>query len=329
MNVIGLGRIVKAAVPPAMRPAIRLGLQIGKALPREARRAVFRRELRFQNRERISNFDFTLSDRHRPSGVSAMVRVKNEEAKLSYTLGSIVDVFDEIVVVDNASGDQTLEVALALKSQRDRQDKIRLYSYPFRVGRVGQEHLATPEDSVHSLTYYYNWCLSLCSYRYVCKWDGDMVLRRGAKPAVARLFRMVQWDDVLWVLPGQQVYRDPAHRYYLAKGEIFQEPALFPNGINPRFYKADQFEDLVAQPLLPVKTFVGPAFYELQFTDQDEFAHWTTPAFPPRSKKQRQWDSFHMIKQGKADEGRFDLLPADFLDAEVDSAPAGPGMRQP
>ena len=49
---------------------------------------------------------------------------------------------------------------------------IYLYIYPFNVARCGEENSLCPEDSVHSLAYFYNYALSKCSKTYVCKWDG-------------------------------------------------------------------------------------------------------------------------------------------------------------
>ena len=107
-----------------------------------------------------------------------MLRVKNEASKIYYALKSIYQVFDEIVLVDNGSTDRTLEIAREFKTKEDKSDKIKIYFYPFTLARCGDENYGTPEDSVSSLAYYYNWTLSKCSCRYVCKWDGDMVLRR-------------------------------------------------------------------------------------------------------------------------------------------------------
>ena len=96
-------------------------------------------------------------------GVSAVLRIKNEEDKIYYSLGSILAIFDEIVVVDNGSQDRTPEIVRTFKQRYDSTNKIRFYSYPFKLARCGPENAISPEDSVHSLCYYYNWSLSKCS----------------------------------------------------------------------------------------------------------------------------------------------------------------------
>ncbi len=271
--------------------------------------------MRFRNREGLRDFDFTLFDGRERAGVSAMLRVKNEEKKLYYCLTSILDLFDEIVLVDNGSDDGTLEIVREFKRQRDTQGKIRVYAYPFRVARCGPENRDTPEDSVHCLSYFYNWSLSQCSFRYVCKWDADMVLRKEAREPLGELLHAIQEDEACWELPGQTVYRDLRGTDYLAKEEVNQEIMLFPYGYNPRFHKIDMCELLHAQPPLPIRTFEVVAFYELKFADEDEFSHWSTTDFPTL-RKRREWESFEMLKRGEMPGSRFERLSSDVLKGE-------------
>jgi len=106
-----------------------------------------------------------------------MVRVRNEASKIGHALRSILPVFDEIVVVDNASDDETADIVRGIQRE-DGGAKVALTSYPFRLARFGPDHDQTPADSVHSAVYFSNWSLARCSRRFVCKWDGDMILVR-------------------------------------------------------------------------------------------------------------------------------------------------------
>lgn len=269
----------------------------------------------FRNREGFRNFDFVLRGQRDRAGVSAIVRVRNEEQKILYTLASIFEIFDEIVLVDNRSEDDSLKIVRDFKQQRDTGDKIKVYLYPFRIARNGEESINTPEDSVHSQTYYLNWSLAHCSFRYVCKWDADMVLKREAREAIRTLLRQVQDDEVCWELPGQTLYRDLSGMFYLSKGEINQEIRIFPYGA-PRFVKWTTFTVLDPRPPLLVECLDDVAFYELKFLDEDEFAHWCTTDFPTE-RKRKEWESFHMIKRGEIPRSRFEALSANFLREEV------------
>jgi len=121
----------------------------------------------FRNREGFRNFDFVLRGQRDRAGVSAIVRVRNEEQKILYTLASIFEIFDEIVLVDNRSEDDSLMIVRDFKEQRDTGDKIKVYLYPFRIARNGEESINTPEDSVHSQTYYLNWSLAHLSLIHI------------------------------------------------------------------------------------------------------------------------------------------------------------------
>ena len=74
-------------------------------------------------REGLANFNFRRRANHKRQGVSAMLRVKNEASKIYYALKSIYQVFDEIVLVDNASTDRTLEIAREFKTKEDKSEQ--------------------------------------------------------------------------------------------------------------------------------------------------------------------------------------------------------------
>ena len=283
----------------------------------DLRERIVIRKQEFTNNERFVNFNFGLSANPKRQGVSAMLRVKNEESKIYYSLKSIYNVFDEIVIVDNASTDRTVEIVREFKAHEDKREKIKIHFYPFRVARCGDENYATPEDSVHSLAYYYNWALSKCSCRYVCKWDGDMVLRREARESFRGFLNGIQKGKKCgWIVYGQTVYRDGQHQYFLAKDEINGEIAIFPNQIRTRYRKIDLFEMLSSNPPLTQAELAGVTFYELKFTDENEFSHWSISDFPTARKK-RELENFRLVKTNNILSSTFEKLPAIFLDEQI------------
>ncbi|MDA9009532.1 glycosyltransferase, partial [Alphaproteobacteria bacterium] len=92
-----------------------------------------RRALTFINKEENANFNFKLTEGDKKPGFSTMLRVKNEENNILECLESIADVFDEIVVVDNASQDQTADLVEKFRLTHNQGHKIKLHSYPFDV----------------------------------------------------------------------------------------------------------------------------------------------------------------------------------------------------
>jgi glycosyltransferase involved in cell wall biosynthesis len=271
----------------------------------------------FSNREGDRRYDFTLfRSRDRP-GVSALVRVRNEANKIGHCVRSILPVFDEVVIVDNASADATASMVQDIMREADPEGKIRLLSYPFRLARFGPDHDATPANSLGSAVYFTNWALSHCSFRYVCKWDGDMVLRREARhPFVQFLAGLSANGADCWTIAGQTVYRDLEGRFHLAVGEVNSEIEIFPYGFECRFTKRRHWEQLRVPSRFQVGAFEPVCFYELKYVDEDEFAHWSTTEWPSE-RKQREWANYHRVLRGDVHDGDFEQLPATFLDAQA------------
>lgn len=268
---------------------------------------------RFQNLEGLTPFEFSFHTGEKRMGVSAMLRVKNEAPKIRCCLTSILDVFDEIVVVDNGSTDGTQDIVEAFRREHDRHGKMVVLEYPFKVARCGPEHSATAEDSVHNLAYYYNWTLSHCTCRYVCKWDADMVMRRDARqPFRQFLLELGRREACVVLIQGQTVYKDASGHCFLSTDDLVAEPRLFPHNGDHYYIKAEHFEQLRLTPLLPTTAFDGVVFYELKFVEEDEFSHWSTLEFPTPRKK-REWESVELLRSGGNITGRLTPLPAAFL----------------
>jgi glycosyltransferase involved in cell wall biosynthesis len=266
--------------------------------------SVLRRK-EFRNREGHGDYDFQLPARAWRQGVSAMLRVKNEERNIAACLASIYEAFDDIVVVDNGSSDATVRIVNEFARANDPTGKIRVFSYPFPIARCGEEHRGTPEDSVHSLAYYYNWCLSRCRGRYVVKWDADMLLEEGAGSALAAALRRPSlWRPVLGTLPIQTVYRAKGDRFFASRAEINEEARVFPNIAQVYYRKGKHWEILRPQIPLERQRIDRAAIYELKDTSADEFSHWTTTQFPTK-RKRLEWRNYHRVRSGDVEGGDF------------------------
>lgn len=279
---------------------------------------------RFRNQERYEEYDFVLHKGRPKQGVSLLVRARNEGSKIGHSIRSVLSLVNEVIYIDNASDDHTRAVVEALQRQEEDGHKIRIFSYPFRLARFGPEHDRTPEHSVHSATYYSNWGIAQCSFQYVCKWDGDMVLTKEVRTQFGHFLTQIQeGPKTCWTFPGQTVYRDLKGNYYLAVGEVNREIMVFPYGYNPRFYKLPHWECLQSRPPLPIDNFKPVTFYELKYCDEEEFAHWSTTEWPSE-RKRREWANFQAVRQGAANEPQFLRLQEGFLDEQlVRCQPAG------
>ena len=98
----------------------------------------------------------------REPGLSAFVRVKNEEYWIRPCLTSICRFVDEIVVVDNGSTDSTLAVVKEVGEEID--TPIRIHSRP---------------DLDHCQIS--NIAIAECRYRWLLKWDADFIAHTSGK----------------------------------------------------------------------------------------------------------------------------------------------------
>lgn len=285
------------------------------------RRAIrLERDVTFRNREGLADFDFLLPAGRTAGGVSAMVRARNESRKIESCLSSILPLFDEIIVVDNGSDDDTLRLVRAFKETHDGEDRMRVLEYPHAIARCGDEHWATPADSVHSLAYYYNWCLAQCSRSYVFKWDADMVVAKGKGAALRQLFAGLPGvPPEMWRVRAQTVYRAPDGAWYLAQDEVNSEVRLAPNRAAIRYRKARHWEVLRSDINVSTRDFEPVSIYELKDVSEDEFAHWSTRDFPTE-RKRREWENFERLRRGETGGGRFVHMPDDFVEVRSDAS---------
>lgn len=127
--------------------------------------------MHLRNLEGLSQYDI---DPHwheeRRAGISAFLRVRNEEEFIAACLHSIRHFFDEIIVALNYCTDRTPEIVRSISFPN-----VKICNYPFLLHHNGPGHNSIPENSIHDNSYYYNWTLAKTSFSHACKWDGDMV----------------------------------------------------------------------------------------------------------------------------------------------------------
>ncbi len=252
----------------------------------------------YENIEGYENFFYKMPEKQREVGISAMLRIKNEGSKITECLNSIIDIFDELVVVNNASTDDTLQKVnsyLEGLSKKER-SKVKLIYYPFNISRCGREHYDTDENSVHSLVYYYNWCISNCRYSYVAKWDGEMYFIKDKKKYFStNIKKILSYDYQFGVFGGLTVYKNREGDYFLSKEELHYEPSIFFNSYNVRYQKAENWE--ILEPDLKHTVYLEkPIYYEMKFIGEEEYAHWSKPVGEMPLRKQREIKNYNLIK---------------------------------
>lgn len=238
-------------------------------------------------------------------GLTCVFRVKDEARNLPWVLPPMLDAVSHVVLVDNLSTDGTPDVGLRVAEDCGAADRYTATSYPWRVSRAGAEHLATPPDSVHSLTHFYNWSFSHVRTTYSMKWDGDMVLTPEGVGVLRDLAWQLQGTGAVVAIPRHPLSIVDERVAWLDLGFRFLEPWIYPMGPDFTFVKAFEWE--VREFPSSSERIVAPEglVVELKWVDADEFSHWTSVEDFENSRvprKRREWEVFTALAQGRGDE---------------------------
>jgi glycosyltransferase involved in cell wall biosynthesis len=257
----------------------------------------------FVNLEQLKEFEVKWHPPSFEEGMfTAVLRVKNEAQSLPWVLPSLLRVSDAMVLVDNGSDDGTKEIALKVAEENGAADRFQAVDYPFSVSRCGAEHLATPPNSVHSLTYFYNWAFSHVKTRYNLKWDGDMVLTEEGERSFEELRWQLEGFDAVVQIPRYPVYIESEDVAYIDVDLINREAWLWPNREETFFVKSFEWELPLWPPNLPFLRLPEWTCFELKWLDADEFQHWSDASFTGNlrtGRKAREWEVFHAVSEGR------------------------------
>lgn len=137
--------------------------------------------------------------RGKQPGLSAIVRLRNEQDFAEASLKSVLPFFDEMVIVFNDCTDRTPEIVAEFARQNAEQ--VRAFHYVPRVFPPGSaQHRRLPATSVHSLVHYSNFALSQATYQIRCKWDGDQIAEPRSFGRVVRALRALTPGTLAWWL---------------------------------------------------------------------------------------------------------------------------------
>ncbi len=256
--------------------------------------------------EGLSDYDVTWPwrDGKLPSGLTCVFRVKNEARNLPWVLPPMFAAVQHVVLVDNGSDDGTLEVARETAEKVGALDRFTATTYPFQVSRAGAEHLATPPDSVHSLTHFYNWSFAHVRTNYSMKWDGDMVLTREGVGMLADLSWQLEDSNAVVAFPRHPLTIESDSVAWIDLGFRFLEPWIYPMGPEFTFVKAFEWE--VREFPTSSERIIAPEgmVVELKWLDTNEFAHWTSTDDFESSRaprKRREWEVYSALTEGRGD----------------------------
>lgn len=204
------------------------------------------------------------------SGLSFVIRARNEEKNVEQCLTQIVDIADEIIFVDHLSTDSTFEIAFELSKSYS---NLKVYKYNNEIPRPGESYHTKIKEIGDSISNYYNFCLSKCTMNNVVKWDADFIPIRQNLIEMISKFRLRNREDKfsLWFTGktmfvngdkkyiNEDSYYDEFRAYSLKNGVIWED------AIKCEYISPDYIKDSIEI------RFEKPCFYEIKNVEVDEF----------------------------------------------------------
>jgi hypothetical protein len=166
---------------------------------------------------------------NRPAGISVIIRVKDEVDWIKVSVNSIKGIAEEIVIVDNGSTDGTYDILRELASEEN--GFIKLWY--------------KPGLDICGLS---NFALAQTTFRWVFRWDGDMVAHTSGKHSIHHLReRIFSLDSRRYYLiylrhinlAGDLFHQDPKEMVHIEEYiHSFSDKARF---VHPRRFEAVKF----------------------------------------------------------------------------------------
>jgi Sulfotransferase family len=255
------------------------------------------------NREGHTDFNVRWAWAEAPPrrGFTAVVRVRDEAENLPWVLPPLLAAVSEVLLLDNGSADGSADVARRVAREAGAAERLDVRDYPFAVARCGDEHLRTPADSVHSLTYFYNWSFAHVRTAYALKWDGDMVLTDAATAALRDLSWQLEAAELIVKVPRYPLYVVDDRHAFVDTALRNCEPWGWPNGPGYSFAKAIDWELPLWAADTPTLTLPDWGCVEVKRLDADEFGHWSHTDFDASARtrrKRREWEVFQVLAAG-------------------------------
>lgn len=232
-------------------------------------------------------FDRALLAGPRQPGISAYMRIKNEQQLVRAAILSHIDHYDEIIACHNGCTDDTERILHDLAAQYPRKLKVFHYAPEVHPPR-SREHARAPDDSVHGLANYYNWALSKTTRRVAVKLDADHLAIAGKLSALtARIRRDLEAGRrKLYLSSGINLLRDPAKsatpgvrvNYLLAGDSDFVYHPVNESAVYRNIPQYESFDDIYRLPL--EVEYTGITFFHLRALKLTH--HYRPP--PPRER---------------------------------------------
>jgi hypothetical protein len=219
-----------------------------------------------RNKEGFANYNLPDSLwEGRQSGLSAFVRLADEEEWVRPSIESILPWCDEIVCTLQCSTDQTEQILRSFDSE-----KISIYHYPFKSWPNGPGHDKQPEDSLYNNAYFYNWSLGLTTRKWVMKWDGDMVAHDWLGPTA---WRAMESYDVIF-FSGTNLVHGLKHKSAMQPIIKEGEPRIFRMSSEVHYCNGPFSQKLKYSPKRKTCQLPGESYLHFKWAKESCYQGW-------------------------------------------------------
>lgn len=116
------------------------------------------------------------SNRKKLPTITAVYRVKNADTFFEISALSIAPLVNEIVIIDNGSSDETLNIANKIKTKLEGICSVEIYEYNKKLALAGDGYKnAIETEPETSLSKFYDFCFSKASSDYLMKVDAHYI----------------------------------------------------------------------------------------------------------------------------------------------------------
>ena len=264
---------------------------------------------RYFNRQKISinnlvniisdDMDIPISENNLYSGVTFLIRAKNEESNIDLCLGSLVGAVKdidnvEIVFVDNGSTDNTYSIVEKYINQYKNNNNItiRLYSFDKEIRKIsGKRDLTDLSEQSEQgnltdlskqsdqrnlsncpISEFYNWCLGKVRTYNLIKWDADFVAKSNLKELINNHHINTRSDNFAIWFTGSTVFENHG-TYWEKTNSYYDEHRVYSKLHGFKWIEMSTCEhpDTSGVPKTSFFRYNPSVFYEIKRVSIDEF----------------------------------------------------------
>ncbi len=255
------------------------------------------------------------------SGLTFMVRAKNERANIYFVLGSLKHVLAnpqlncQLLFVDNQSDDGTYEEVVQVCKHLSIRN-VFLTRYEVEVSRSGDAHTRLQgADRARSLDTYYNWCLDRVMTHYVMKWDCDFLALQDNLIELIGRYELNTSDKPLAVwCSGKTLFKNGADRF-VNEQTMYNEFRVFSKAQGYRWEYAPRWEICSREYMAKAdkQVFARCVFLELKDLGRNEFEFRSQgTAILSDVRDKRDGEIIVALKSSSLDAMRSNLVKLDF-----------------